>query len=864
MKKAYSEMSARSRRRHRAALAATLSSTNDRKASRKELAELSIDTIQEKGNLSPTLKLLFESEKTAKVIEQVVVKPELKKTKKQQLNRTRRVFNRKLSYIGRKKQKKHQKYEKCSKLKLGKVEVPQVEYSEHSDNDKKAFEYMRSCFPGTLPEAKKIDSISFDHAFVDAEEMLRAAIVFIFTTESLHESFHWFWDNANNKPKMNHFEVSTFFDGFPIFGGSNNCTQFTFRLLNLASYAQQPMLSFPLFIAKCKETNAGCIKLLRKCGDDLAAVLNKSEGIEISFTGFDDSKTLPKSTIPLNGVHRVTFGKNIFGGDAKAVLFSQGCKSASQSFLPFFTLRNEDLVHPDFPIQTKNVLPLKTRIQKFLAVQKFREAQKEVFLTEVGQLKKTKLTQKEIAKKTCNAWERLLVTAVSQEAARLETGCVHFKPFEIAEECTVCSLHIDTNEYLRVLRKIVTVCASVTVEQKLAPTWEKIIGSSCSSNACIPNILCAHSESPLKRAMEVLQKAGLARIVEYFISYYSPPVQTLQSSGEELNSESDVFELLDIDEDSEMSSAALQKRTCRIRLLGIQVKQASPFLAELVDCLHPANSVWPDGNQETVEQKRTRIVCWTYVHLLLCLSGIFNTSLQRVNVDNVGAMFIGELFVRLVHRFALHKSCNTFLFAQAAPYLMNTFQTKLQLTPNLALGMGISSRSEGGELGNKMCKQQINTWISRRQNCFLQLMHQRISIFVGGLHLFPDALPASEDLLEFADENEIDMHISNSHRQRFPNSQTEICDCCRTHKHQHTMHAVLGLGQVDELRTHSFEGIEKRAQQTSFKGLSLSFLFEKFVHVRIAADTLICEQCAYMAQLSMALFFGDQDKLCWV
>jgi hypothetical protein len=49
---------------------------------------------------------------------------------------------------------------------------------------------------------------------------------------------------------------------------------------------------------------------------------------------------------------------------------------------------------------------------------------------------------------------------------------------------------------------------------------------------------------------------------------------------------------------------------------------------------------------------------------------------MEVHLDEVGAYFLGNLFVRLVHRFALHKSANTLFLAQMSPYVMDMCKDK--------------------------------------------------------------------------------------------------------------------------------------------------------------------------------------------
>lgn len=192
----------------------------------------------------------------------------------------------------------------------------------------------------------------------------------------------------------------------------------------------------------------------------------------------------------------------------------------------------------------------------------------------------------------------------------------------------------------------------------------------------------------------------------------------------------------------EKQSTVEEKRAARIRLVGQNVNVLAIIFPEIVDCLRPycegpSNAyIWPDGSPESSEELGARVTCWAYVHFLRSLSALNAAWVMRVGLDEHGAYFLGELFVRLVHRsavhkkfmntslfahlgpffmgiqicvlavfrFALHKSLNTFLFAQVGPFLMDTLKDVYRLSNSKALSLGSYCRNEGGELTNQSSK----------------------------------------------------------------------------------------------------------------------------------------------------------------
>jgi hypothetical protein len=78
-------------------------------------------------------------------------------------------------------------------------------------------------------------------------------------------------------------------------------------------------------------------------------------------------------------------------------------------------------------------------------------------------IKSSKKSNEKKQKQLEASYDCLMVRQVQAEAIRLQTGCIHHEPFSMSEETTSCPLHMDTNEYLRVLERIVHLAATLTL-----------------------------------------------------------------------------------------------------------------------------------------------------------------------------------------------------------------------------------------------------------------------------------------------------------------------------------------------------------------------------------------------------------------
>lgn len=820
----------------------------------------------------PTLESLLAQKKCGTVFQKYIVEKSRKLACADKIKRTRDFVDRKKQCIGRKKKNASRKNLANSMVEIsGMVVVEPVSFPCQGRNDVEARKILRQEFPFSLPIAIEDDSIKIEHAFIEIEAMTRAATILIYTCVAIQSSFHWFWDVKNQSMKVHHFELSTFFDGFAIFGGTESCSIFCLRILNLAAVLQRPEFNLMVFAIKSKETAGATIKLLNYCAGKLVTMLES--GITLEFRGYPDDQKVPHSNIALNGVHNITFGrKNLFAADGKAAYFAQGCTSANQTYCPVFELPTELYCSPDAPVSDKNYVPYALRVQRFLLVDQFRNRQRNIFMEEARQLKRESWLPHELSSKITASWKRLMVTAVNNYARSIKTSCCHLSPIPIADLCGVCSLHMDTNEFLRVLQRVVLCAADLSVEHNLAP----VFACSTSSDAAIelPDITSAHPDAPLVRVIAILEKNKLKRVATYFKNYYTPPM-TENSKGaipsyppNELDIIADwdaIFELPSCE--AESPNTVAQKRAQRIRMIGQQVEILSPIFPHVVDCLRAPciNGVhtWPDGAVESMRELESFITCWTYVHLLRSLSALYAAWVMTVGLDEVGAFLMGDLFVRLVHRFNFHRSTNTFFFAQIAPFVMDYLKDNYRLSNSKALSIGSCCRNEGGELTCQTSKGQIKYWTPRRKGFLRSLLNQRTEIYLGGMNLFPDACPTVKNILDPSAEG-------RTRIQKFGKLRPGCCETCNSHPAIGTLQAA--LEELGEMYT-DFELIAQHAnfsplqflttlQETKFKGLTLEVLFENFLQLH--SSKLVCIDCAKMAILLVSLLFGTQNGLPFV
>jgi hypothetical protein len=115
----------------------------------------------------------------------------------------------------------------------------------------------------------------------------------------------------------------------------------------------------------------------------------------------------------------------------------------------------------------------------------------------------------------------------------------------------------------------------------------------------------------------------------------------------------------------------------KVRLIGEDVDKLCPNVFQVL------------GSINTPELKEEFIVMSSYAHLLKCLGSIIGQFSIEVDVDDIGAHFVSEIFVKLAYRFSLPFSLNTFYFAKISPFLFHILKDMFMISPTHTLGLGI-------------------------------------------------------------------------------------------------------------------------------------------------------------------------------
>ena len=142
----------------------------------------------------------------------------------------------------------------------------------------------------------------------------------------------------------------------------------------------------------------------------------------------------------------------MFAADGKAQVGASGAKG-NGSYTPEWKHHNpEEMANPKFPVSTDQIA-------------EFRKSQQKLFQAAAAKTRRDKkMNQQEKTKKISIQldFNRIMIDGIRDKAKELKTGCVHFEPFEIAEDTCPCPLHMDTNEFVRVLEHIVLQSARLT------------------------------------------------------------------------------------------------------------------------------------------------------------------------------------------------------------------------------------------------------------------------------------------------------------------------------------------------------------------------------------------------------------------
>ena len=111
-----------------------------------------------------------------------------------------------------------------------------------------------------------------------------------------------------------------------------------------------------------------------------------------------------------------------------------------------------------------------------------------------------------------------MIDGIRDKAKELKAGCVHFEPFEIAEDTCPCPLHMDTNEFVRVLEHIVLQFARLTQKHFCDDDNVFVIysGKDKRNGTVVPNVTAVSAEAPLQRILSLMHSIGLGKITAYF------------------------------------------------------------------------------------------------------------------------------------------------------------------------------------------------------------------------------------------------------------------------------------------------------------------------------------------------------------
>ena len=441
----------------------------------------------------------------------------------------------------------------------------------------------------------------------------------------------------------------------------------------------------------------------------LIRVLGNKEVVTLNIEGFSPDRKLPKCDVPLNGEHRLDFDKNLFAADGKAQVGASGAKG-NGSYTPEWKHHNpEEMVNPNFPVSTDRYVTLAMRKVFYQQIAEFRKSQQKLFQAAAAKTRRDKkMNQQEKTKKIQLDFNRIMIDGIRDKAKELKTGCVHFEPFEIAEDTCPCPLHMDTNEFVRVLEHIVLQSARLTQKHFCEDDNVFVIysGKDKRNGTVVPNVTAVSAEAPLQRILSLMHSIGLGKITAYFQKRYTPPqgICVPQELDQNSNFGEDcalMFGYADIDSTA-TSENQLERR---LRIIGEVIGKLSPHFSSLCLCLKPLNITWPDGSSESVQEFQDRIISHSYIHILRCLSAALSTWFLKLFRDEHGIQMLGDLFVNIVHRYSLHKSYNTFLFAQVSPFKVKRNMFRFQISPTTSFNIGLYGKNEGGEHTQKIIKE---------------------------------------------------------------------------------------------------------------------------------------------------------------
>ena len=140
-------------------------------------------------------------------------------------------------------------------------------------------------------------------------------------------------------------------------------------------------------------------------------------------------------------------------------------------------------------------------------------------------------------------------------------------------------------------------------------------------------------------------KSTSPKLQTIFQTIYPPASDHAHPDIDDNNVEDDVAQMLQYEFEESSGAADMMQR--RLRIIGEVIGKLSPHFARLCLCLKPVNGFWPNGNMESAEEFKQRIVCHSYIHLLRCLSAMLSMWVITIFQDDHGIQLLGICLLKL-------------------------------------------------------------------------------------------------------------------------------------------------------------------------------------------------------------------------
>lgn len=709
-------------------------------------------------------------------------------------------------------------------------------------------EQARIFFKSNVQNLPKVmvneDEISCEHAYTNPRQLIISLVTMFCTQPKLHGNFLWFYDHKLKEKKFNHFEFAIGNDEFPIHDGKASCDMNTFQCLNAPGLIHIPEFSFIQAIFTDKENSSTAWKFLREVNDCLRELRLKK--LELKFENYPEDWTIPHTSMALNGTHTFTFGF-ISKGDLKVHLWFNGCISACMFFnSPLFKYSQEWQMHPSSIVDDENFSNMSVRIADFLEMENFIDAQRLKYEKKMTEIKKDKrFKEEEKTKKISSAYQTIMIDEVNAKAREIETACVHNMPLDELEEYGPCMLHMSTNEFRRWLDRLVQYVVSRTESAPNCPKfWQPLKKNNNGKQKSfqeVPDLEKLREtdpSSPLVQFTDAMNNSSLRKLGALVAKKFIPV--SLESGSVLVK-----------------SSESVTGKQYRSRLIGENVVELCRVMTDLLKTLDPRQ-----GILESPQEKKERITMHSYGLLLRCLTSLFSMFVMSINFDEFGAQFVGHLFSKLVYRFSLHFSLNTFYLSKVSPYILNRLKHRFQINDSQFLGLGIFGLLQGLEHLNKDTKSRMGTWTSQRPGFLKSLLTQFIDVFIGGMSVFEEFCPEHVDLVTTTQQ---------AWERNFGHDLPNHCSCCGkaptefesfksfTEELEQTTEDPFFLSEnIRQLLQQIFSPTSNSAEDNSEAAhLTYGNIFK--AHLRLDLDMLGCGNCTAVFQMLIALWMDKED-----